>query len=120
MIGRRTIDEALTEGKLEIQIEIKDKLQELFEVYDCGLAVETVQLQTVSAPEQVDAAFKDVASAKEDRERLVNEARGYQNEVIPQARGAGTAHIACGGSLSSRARSHGSGGDADRFKQVYK
>ena len=51
VIGRHTIDEAPIEGKLEIQIEIKDKLQQLFGGHDCGLAVETVQLQTVSALE---------------------------------------------------------------------
>ena len=119
VIGRHTIDEALTEGKLEIQIEIKDKLQQLFEEYDCGLAVETVQLQTVSAPEQVDAAFKDVASAKEDRERLVNEARGYQNEVVPQARGQAQRVLRSAEAYQvERVRS--AQGDADRFKQVYK
>lgn len=118
VIGRHTIDEALTEGKLEIQIEIKDKLQEIFDIYDCGLAVETVQLQTVSAPEQVDAAFKDVASAKEDRERLVNEARGYQNEVIPQARGEAQRILRAADAYQvERVRS--AQGDADRFKQVY-
>lgn len=118
VIGRHTIDEALTEGKLEIQIEIKEKLQEIFDIYDCGLAVETVQLQTVSAPEQVDAAFKDVASAKEDRERLVNEARGYQNEVIPQARGEAQRILRAAEAYQvERVRS--AQGDADRFKQVY-
>jgi membrane protease subunit HflK len=118
VIGRHSIDEALTEGKLEIQIEIKDKLQELFEVYDCGLAVETVQLQTVSAPEQVDAAFKDVASAKEDRERLVNEARGYQNEVIPQARGEAQRILRAAEAYQVE-RVRAAQGEADRFKQVY-
>ena len=94
-------------------------MQELFEVYDCGLAVETVQLQTVSAPEQVDAAFKDVASAKEDRERLVNEARGYQNEVIPQARGQAQ-RILRSAEAYQVERVRSAQGDADRFKQVYK
>ena len=87
VIGRHDIDEALTEGKLRIQTDIREKLQILFDRYDCGLTVESVQLQTVGPPSQVDDAFKDVASAKEDRERLVNEARGYQNDVIPKARG---------------------------------
>ena len=87
VIGRHDIDEALTEGKLRIQTDIRDGLQILFDRYDCGLVVESVQLQTVGPPSQVDDAFKDVASAKEDRERLINEARGYQNDVIPKARG---------------------------------
>jgi modulator of FtsH protease HflK len=118
VIGRHTIDKALTEGKLEIQTEIKDKLQEIFNKYDVGLAVETVQMQTVSAPEQVDAAFKDVASAKEDRERLVNEARGYQNEVIPQARGEVQKLLRAADAYKIE-RVRASQGDADRFKAIF-
>lgn len=118
VIGRHTIDKALKEGKLEIQTEIKDKLQEIFNKYDVGLAVETVQMQTVSAPEQVDAAFKDVASAKEDRERLVNEARGYQNEVIPQARGEVQKLLRAADAYKIE-RVRASQGDADRFKAIF-
>ena len=47
----------------------------------------TVQLQDVSPPQQVAAAFKDVVSAKEDKERMINEAQGYRNAIIPEARG---------------------------------
>jgi membrane protease subunit HflK len=118
VIGRHTIDKALTEGKLEIQSELEEKLQEIFNKYDIGLAVETVQLQTVSAPEQVDAAFKDVASAKEDRERLVNEARGYQNEVLPQARGEVQRLLRAADAYKIE-RVRTAQGDADRFRAVY-
>ena len=118
VVGRQTIDEAITEGKLEIQTEIKEELQGAFDIYDCGLAVETVQLQTVSAPEQVDAAFKDVASAKEDRERLVNEAKGYQNDVIPKARGEAQRVLRSAEAYQFE-RVRAAKGDADRFKQVY-
>ena len=118
VVGRHTIDEALTEGKMEIQMEIKDELQGAFDVYDCGLSVETVQLQSVRAPEQVDAAFKDVASAKEDRERVVNEARGYQNDVIPKARGEAQRVLRAAEAYQFE-RTRAAKGDADRFKQVY-
>jgi len=119
VIGRHKIEEALTEGKLLIQTEIEAKLQEQFERYQCGLVVETVQLQTVSAPSQVDAAFKDVASAKEDRERLINEARGYQNDIIPKARG--EAEKALKGAEAYKVeRVRRAQGDADRFASVYK
>jgi membrane protease subunit HflK len=118
VVGRHRIDEALTEGKLNIQTEIEEKLQEIFNVYDCGLKVETVQLQTVSAPEQVDAAFKDVASAKEDRERLINEARGYQNDVIPKARGEAQ-KILREAEAYAVERVRKAQGDADRFRAVF-
>ena len=117
-IGRHKIEEALTEGKLLIQTEIGDKLQEQFDRYQCGLAVETVQLQTVSAPEQVDAAFKDVASAKEDRERLINEAKGYQNDIIPKARGEAEKELKAAEAYTVE-RIRRAQGDADRFAAVY-
>ncbi|MFH1571705.1 MAG: FtsH protease activity modulator HflK [Gemmatimonadota bacterium] len=118
VIGRHGIDQALTEGKLTIQTEIKEKLQELFDRYRCGLKVESVQLQSVKPPAQVDAAFKDVASAKEDRERLVNEARGYQNEVIPKARGEAERTIKEAEAYRVE-RVRRAQGDADRFRAVY-
>ncbi len=118
VVGRHGIDEVLTEGKLRVQTEIKQKLQDLFVLYDCGLAVETVQLQSVGPPSQVDSAFKDVASAKEDRERLVNEARGYQNDIIPKARGEAERLVkqAEGYKVERVRRAQG---DADRFGSVY-
>jgi membrane protease subunit HflK len=118
VVGRHKIEEALTEGKLLIQTEIKEQLQRLFNQYKCGLNVESVQLQTVSAPAQVDAAFKDVASAKEDRERLINEALGYQNDIIPKARGEAEKMIK-GAEAYSVERIRRSQGDADRFGAVY-
>jgi len=118
VIGRHTIDQALTEGKLEIETEIQEKLQEIFDRYACGLTVEKVQLQSVSAPSQVDAAFKDVASAKEDRERLVNEARGYQNDVIPKARGEAQKMLKEAEAYKVE-RVRRAQGDADRFRAVF-
>jgi len=118
VIGQYGIDEALTEGKLQIQVEIQTRLQELFDRYACGLDVVTVQLQSVEPPAQVDAAFKDVASAKEDRERLVNEAKGYQNDVIPKARGEAERMIK-GAEAYKIERIRRAQGDADRFRSVY-
>jgi len=118
VVGRHGIDEVLTEGKLLVQTQIEDKLQELFNLYECGLTVETVQLQSVGPPEQVDAAFKDVASAKEDRERLVNEAHGYQNEVIPKARGEAERMLKEAEAYTVE-RVRRAQGDADRFGAVY-
>ena len=118
VVGRHGIDEVLTEGKLRIQTEIQEQLQELFRVYDCGLMVQSVQLQSVGPPEQVDAAFKDVASAKEDRERLVNEARGYQNDIIPRARGEAERMLKEAEAYTVE-RVRRAQGDADRFSAVY-
>ncbi|MBF0143534.1 MAG: FtsH protease activity modulator HflK [Magnetococcales bacterium] len=87
VIGRNLIDDALTGGKQKIQDETRETMQKILDSYQSGIAVLTVQLQQVAAPEEVVHAFKDVASAREDRERAINEAEGYVNDIIPKARG---------------------------------
>ncbi len=87
VIGQHSIDEALTTGKFQIQEETKALIQRYVDKYDTGILIVAVQLQSVSPPREVEAAFKDVASAKEDKNRKINEAQGYRNSVIPKARG---------------------------------
>ena len=87
VIGKNKIDEALTTGKAAIQQSTHDLLQGILDQYQAGVKVQTVQLQDVNPPEAVAAAFKDVASAKEDREKLINQAHGYRNDLIPRAKG---------------------------------
>jgi len=87
VIGERKIDEALTVGKYEIQEETKNTLQTLLDSYGSGILVVAVQLQDVNPPVEVQAAFKDVASAKEDKSKYINQAQGYRNDLIPKARG---------------------------------
>lgn len=87
VIGKSKIDEALTVGKAEIQQNTQSLLQGILDQYQAGVAIQTVQLQDVNPPEAVAAAFKDVASAKEDREKLINQAHGYRNDLIPKAKG---------------------------------
>lgn len=87
IIGRHFIEEALTMGKFVIQNETRAFIQEILDKYDAGIQVVAVQLQDVQPPEPVRDAFKDVASAVEDSNRLVNQAEEYRNNVIPKARG---------------------------------
>lgn len=87
VVGSSAIDEVLTTGKDRIQAETRELLQSIIDAYGGGLFVAEVQLQDVNPPDAVVAAFKDVASAREDRNRLINQAQGYANEVIPKARG---------------------------------
>jgi membrane protease subunit HflK len=93
VVGRHNIDEALTAGKFIIQEETKTLLQSILDKYGTGILVVAVQLQDVSPPQPVIAAFKDVASAKEDKNRMINQAEGYRNDVIPKARGEAQAMI---------------------------
>ncbi|MBF0399843.1 MAG: FtsH protease activity modulator HflK [Magnetococcales bacterium] len=87
VIGRNSIDTALTTGKEKIQADTKQTMQAILDGYRSGLRIIAVQLQQVAPPEEVIHAFKDVASAREDRERAINEAEGYANDILPKAKG---------------------------------
>jgi membrane protease subunit HflK len=114
VIGDNGIDEALTTGKTEIQNKSKDKLQQILDLYLTGVQVVALQLQDVYAPDQVAEAFKDVASAKEDKVRLINEAKGYQNDIIPKARGDAAQRLREAEAYAAERVKHAQG-DADRF-----
>lgn len=87
VIGNSQIDSAITDGKLKIQSEATQLLQTILDRYGAGIQVLAVQLQDVHPPHEVIDAFKDVASAREDKSRIINEAEAYRNELLPKARG---------------------------------
>ncbi|MGH8069331.1 MAG: FtsH protease activity modulator HflK [Candidatus Entotheonellia bacterium] len=87
-VGLRAIDDLLTIDKEAIQDETRQQLQARLDTSLAGLEVLAVQLTEASPPEEVASAFLDVASAREDRATYINEAQGYQNEILPKARGA--------------------------------
>jgi membrane protease subunit HflK len=118
VVGSQKIDEVLTTGKFQVQEETKDLLQSVVDRYLSGLLILAVQLQDVHPPEEVINAFKDVASAKEDKDRLINIAKGYQNEIIPKARGEAEKRIReAEGYREERIKR--ATGDADRFIKVW-
>jgi membrane protease subunit HflK len=119
VVGRNKIDETLTTGKFKIQEETKIQLQLILDIYDSGIHVVAVQLQDVSPPKEVLGAFKDVASAKEDKNRMVNQAEGYRNNVIPKARGEAEAMIRDAEGFK-QARIKRSEGDAAKFTTILK
>jgi len=87
VIGRTLIDDVLTTKKAEVEVEVQKLIQSILAGYKAGISVTTVKLQDVQPPERVIREFKDVASAREDRERAKNEAQAYANDIIPNARG---------------------------------
>jgi len=87
VIANHPLDAALTENKFGIQQEIRDDLQSISEKYNLGIMITAVQLQDVYPPDEVNASFRDVASAREDRASFINQSQTYANEVIPRARG---------------------------------
>ena len=87
VVGRNTIDYTMTEGRVVVQDEIKKYLQSLLDDYQTGLMITEARLLVVDPPDEVKDAFHDVVRAWEDRERLMREAEGYREDLIPKARG---------------------------------
>ncbi len=117
IVASQPIDQTLTTGKAMIETSTKDLLQKILDSYEAGIFVAQVKLQDVTPPQQVDAAFKDVQSAKEEKEKKVNIALGYRNEIIPQARGeAAEAIQQAEGYRQKRVKE--AEGDASRFTQM--
>jgi len=119
VIGKSEIDAALTEGKFKIQEDAQALLQQTLDAYGAGIQVVTVKLQDVGPPEPVSDAFKDVISAQQDKERLINEAEGYRNDVVPRARGR-AAQIVNEAEAYQQSRIKNAEGEARRFTQILK
>tara|TARA_B100000315_G_C14595239_1_gene598609 strand:- start:85 stop:1032 length:948 start_codon:yes stop_codon:yes gene_type:complete len=119
VIGSHPIDDPLTEKKAEIMDEIRELLQTMLDNYNSGVDIRQVQLRDVNPPREVDHAFKDVQSAKEDKEKAINQALGYQNEVIPMARG-GAEKMIREAEAYREQRIKMAEGDADKFLSVLK
>lgn len=86
-VGQMTIDAVITEERARVQDETRVFLSRLLEDYGTGILVTDVRLQVADPPEEVRDAFQEVVRALADRERLINEAEAYQNDIVPRARG---------------------------------
>ncbi len=87
VIGSMGVDDVLTTEKLAIQEQVKDGTDAILSGSGCGLKVIGAYFQDISPPDEVGYAFRDVASAREDKNRIIHEAQGYRNEALPRARG---------------------------------
>lgn len=88
VIGSSTVDDALTDGRTKIINDIRENLVELASHYNLGISIINVNLQDVDLPtKEVDAAFKSVTDAREERITKINEANKYRNEKINQMEG---------------------------------
>ena len=89
VVGENTIDYTMTDGRDEIQKKVELYLQKLMDNYDTGLLITQARLLVVDPPGQVKEAFHDVVRAWEDRERVMTEAQGFKEDIVPKARGPG-------------------------------
>ena len=118
IIGQTAIQTALTEGRQNVQFAVREKLQELLDDYEAGIRVREVQLLAVDPPADVIDAFNDVQRARQDRDRLKNQAEAFRNDIVPRARGQAAQLIAEAEAYREEVMNRAKG-DASRFDQVF-
>jgi len=118
VIGRSNLQYAQTEGRSRIEQDAKDLLQRILDEYGLGVRISNVQLLRVDPPQEVIAAFRDVQAARADKEKSINEANTYRNQVLPRAKGEAESIIQRGEAYKAEIVARASG-DAQRFTQVY-
>ncbi|BCN93231.1 hypothetical protein THMIRHAM_10160 [Thiomicrorhabdus immobilis] len=117
VVGQSTMDFVLTEGRNEVVARVKDLAQERLNAYKTGLIITSVNLQDAQPPEQVQSAFADVVKAREDRERVINEAEAYSNDILPKARGKAARELEEASAYHDRVIAQAKG-EASRFTSI--
>lgn len=87
VVGSTKLDDVISIGREQVAVEVKLRLQEYLDLYGAGIQVININIQETRPPQEVKAAYDDVIKAREDQERLINEAEAYRNGIIPEARG---------------------------------
>lgn len=86
-VGETDMDSILSKDRDAVAAGVSKTIQELLDLYQSGLLITRVNMQDAQPPEQVQAAFDDAVKAREDKQRLINEAEAYRNDVLPRASG---------------------------------
>ncbi len=118
VIGKSNLQYAQTEGRSRIEQDTKDLLQRILDEYGLGVRISQVQLLRVDPPQEVIAAFRDVQAARADKEKSINEANTYRNQVLPRAKGEAESIIQRAEAYKAQIVARASG-DAQRFSQIY-
>lgn len=87
VVAKTDIQQIMTSERLEIELEVRKIMQTVLDSYQAGVEITQIKMGTVSPPTQVSEAFNDVQKAEADRDKTINEAKKYQNKIVPTARG---------------------------------
>jgi modulator of FtsH protease HflK len=117
VVGGAPMDKIITVEREQIAVDVQQRLQQYLDVYETGIQIAKVNIADAHAPSQVQEAFNDVPRAKEDRERLQNEAETYANGIIPEARGRAQRQIEEASAYREQVVSRAEG-EAARFEKL--
>lgn len=118
VVGDRTVDEVITIGRQEIEVEALRSLQDLVDRYELGLSIDQVQLKNVNPPLPVQPSFNEVNQAQQEREQMVNVANGEYNKEVPKARGQADQKIQASEGYATK-RINEAQGDISRFNALF-
>jgi membrane protease subunit HflK len=118
IVGSMGVDALLTSEKLKAQNLVRDRVQSVLDSYNAGVQTIGAYFQELSPPVEVAYAFRDVASAREDMSRLINEAEGFRNTILPTTRGQAERMILDAEGYSKE-RVEMATGEAERFVALY-
>lgn len=116
-VAARDVDAVLTTDKAAIQEEVRAAAQKLLDAYGIGVILAGVNIENVVPPAPAADAFREVAGARADAARIVNEAEGYAGDVIPRARGQAHEMLEAAQAYKLR-RINQAAGEAARFSEV--
>lgn len=116
-VARRPVDAILTTEKAAVQEEVRAAAQKILNDYRAGVLLSTINIESVTAPPEAATAFRDVAGARADQARIVNQAQGYANDVIPKARGEARQLLESAAAYR-QSKINEASGDAARFIQI--
>lgn len=118
IVGNHSVDEVIILSRREIAQLIREKMQQILDRYQTGVDIETVELQDVNPPDPVKPSFNEVNEARQEMEKMINQAWESYNKVIPKAKGEAekTIRQAEGYELNRINRAQG---DANRFISIY-
>ena len=116
-VGQRGVDAVLTTEKIAVQEEVRGAAQKLVDQYRLGVALASVNIESAQPPPEARDAFNDVASARADSARIVNEALGYAGDIVPKARGEASQSLQAAVGYREK-KVNEARGDASRFTQV--
>ncbi len=115
--AHRGVDALLTTEKVQVQEAVRERAQALLDSYGAGIALSSVNIESITPPAEVAEAFRDVSGARADAARIVNEAEGYANDLVPRARGAAQELLETAEAYRTR-RINEARGDAERFAKL--
>ncbi|MDB6117642.1 MAG: hflK [Verrucomicrobiaceae bacterium] len=114
IVGDRTVDEVLTVGRQEAEVEALKRLQSIVDSLRMGMHIDQVQLLNVNPPHEVQTSFDEVNRAQQEKEQMIQQARGEYNKLVPRAKGEAEQKISAAQGYATK-RVNEAQGDAGRF-----